>query len=397
MRVSQHCQVFQAVKPRTGYQPYGTRDFWPVPDEIFMSLSFDFLALPKCDGSDGRQYDTCLVIVDRLSGYIQAIPCLKEGLTSKRLAQLFFDHWLLRHGLPLEILSDNDVLVTAEFFVQLCVLLGIQQHTAVIYRPSGNGRAERAVRTVVDIVRATLNTPSVRSNWLTVLPWCIFMQNSLPGVVNGHSPNKIVYGRDLYLPGELPPLAPLPRDTRSDEFFLQLEQLRKKVHTAMTNTHNRLRNKYMQTHQQVQYEPGDKVWVQILPRDTVDRRTQKLRPLWHGPCEILGHVVAGKYRVQTHHGIEELHMDQMKPYRLRIDGTALPFHWYSPDPEKPSSDDRYVVERIIRHRVVNGRWEWLVKWKGFDDPQWQPIESFCPEVQSDWLDYLKRNRLNPFR
>ena len=89
-------------------------------------------------------------------------------------------------------------------------------------------------------------------------------------------------------------------------------------------------------------------------------------------------------------------MDQMKPYKLRLDGTALPFHWYSPEPDKPSSDDRYVVEKILKHRVNNGKWEWLVKWKGFDETQWQPIESFCPEVQSDWLDYLTRNRLNPF-
>ena len=47
VRVSQHCQVCQAVKPRTGYTPFGTRDFWPVPDDIFMSLSFDFFGFAE--------------------------------------------------------------------------------------------------------------------------------------------------------------------------------------------------------------------------------------------------------------------------------------------------------------------------------------------------------------
>ena len=86
--VCHHCQVCQAVKPRKGQVP-GTMDFFPIPQEIFSSLCMDFVDLEPCKGTDGCTYDYCLVIVCRLSGYIVAIPCKKDGLTAKKVAQLF--------------------------------------------------------------------------------------------------------------------------------------------------------------------------------------------------------------------------------------------------------------------------------------------------------------------
>ena len=118
----------------------GTLDYWPVPDDIFCSLAMDFLSLPECKDRENI-YDYCFVIVDRLSGYIHAIPCRKLGLTAPLAAELFLRHCVSFMGLPFEILSDNDTLITSEFFTSLCETLGITQFRSVIYRPKGNGRA----------------------------------------------------------------------------------------------------------------------------------------------------------------------------------------------------------------------------------------------------------------
>ena len=80
--ICHHCQVCQAVKPRKGHVP-GTMDFCPIPQEIFSSLCMDFVDIELVKDTEGRQFDCCLVIVCRLSGYIVAIPCKKEGLKQK--------------------------------------------------------------------------------------------------------------------------------------------------------------------------------------------------------------------------------------------------------------------------------------------------------------------------
>ena len=166
----------------------------------------DFVSLPLVTDSHRTKYDTFFVIEDPMNGYIQAIPCLKSGLDAEEAARLFIRHSIAITGLPLEILSDNDHLITSKFFQTIMDILGIEQHSAIIYRPKGNGRAERAVRSVINILRLTL--AGLRDNgtklWIEVLPWATFLQNSLPGVVSGYSPNRIVFGRELVYPGELP-------------------------------------------------------------------------------------------------------------------------------------------------------------------------------------------------
>ena len=59
-------------------------------------------------------------------------------------------------GLPNEIVSDQDHLISSKFFQTLCGLVGIDQHFSIIYRPKGNGRAEAAVKAIVNILRISL-------------------------------------------------------------------------------------------------------------------------------------------------------------------------------------------------------------------------------------------------
>ena len=168
--ISRTCRVCQSVKPPCGGFPKGTLDFWPIPSQVFQSLAMDFLSLPTCTYRN-ITCDFCFVVVDRLSGYIVAAPCTKKGLTAQDAAHLFLDKCVHFMGLPLEILSDNDNLLTSEFFQEICRNVGIVQHRAIRYRPKGNGRAERAVRTVVSTLRTCLQTiPG--SCWLQILPWC---------------------------------------------------------------------------------------------------------------------------------------------------------------------------------------------------------------------------------
>ena len=387
-KVHLRCLVCQAVKPRAGLKP-GTLDYWPIPEDIFSSLCMDFLSLDPVQDVKGDTYDQLLVIVCRLSGYVMALPCRKLGLTAESCADLFMKHCVAIMGLPNEILSDHDHLICSKFFVRLLDLCGVEQHTGIIYRPKGNGRAENAVKMVVNILRRTL--AEFPGDWLQALPWALFRFNDLPGVDNMLSPHKIVFGRDPVGLGDLPLLRGLREVPSCDQWFSQLDNLRKSVFKTLTDVHAKFKLSFQKKHPNVQYQPGDRVWVRRRKGEG-----SKLHTLWHGPCEVLSrHGSTGRYTIQLPKGPEDLHMDSLKPYFPSLNDTKVRLHYYKPAGGLPE-DDSYAVEKILEHRLLRGQHQWLVKWKGYDDSanSWEPMSSFLGYLCEDWVRFNRDNHID---
>ena len=141
----------------------------------------DFLQLPTCTETDGQEFDYALVVVCRLSGYVLAIPCLKRGLTAEKVARMFLRHVVTTFGLPHEIMSDNDHLINSKFMNTVCAMSGVIQHTSIIYRPRGNGRAETGVRLVIEVLQRILAEGS--PSWIERLPREMSTLNGLQGLM----------------------------------------------------------------------------------------------------------------------------------------------------------------------------------------------------------------------
>jgi transposase InsO family protein len=94
-----------------------------------------------------RGYDAIFSIIDRFSRTCRFIPC-HTTLSALDAANLFFEHWVCRFGVPKKIVSDRDVKFTSQFWQQLFALLGCKVALSTSYHPQTDGLTERFHRTI---------------------------------------------------------------------------------------------------------------------------------------------------------------------------------------------------------------------------------------------------------
>ena len=64
-----------------------------------------------------------------------------------------------------------------------------------------------------------------------------------------------------------------------------------------------------------------------------------------------------------------------------------------------SFEDKYDVEKILDKRKKRGKWEYLVKWEGYDEVEatWEPVETLSKDVPDIVNKYeIEKNLKIPF-
>ena len=86
------------------------------------------------DPLTGVEYDSILVITERLTKYGYFIPYL-EASDAKALAYTFLRVIIANHGLLEEIILDRDKLFTSKFWRTLMALLGTNHKLSTAFYP----------------------------------------------------------------------------------------------------------------------------------------------------------------------------------------------------------------------------------------------------------------------
>nr|GFA87387.1 reverse transcriptase domain-containing protein [Tanacetum cinerariifolium] len=105
--------------------------------------------LPR--SSDG--YDAIWVIVDRLTKSAHFLPICEDYKTEK-LARIYINEIVARHGVPVSIISDLDGRFASHIWQALQEVLGTKLYMSTAYHLETDGQSEHTIQTLEDMLRA---------------------------------------------------------------------------------------------------------------------------------------------------------------------------------------------------------------------------------------------------
>nr|GEY21382.1 putative reverse transcriptase domain-containing protein [Tanacetum cinerariifolium] len=105
---------------------------------VYVRISIDFVTkLPRTSS----RHDTIWVIVNRLTKSAHFLP-MCEDYKMDRLARLYLNEIVARHGVPISIISDRDSQFTSRFWQSMQEALGTRLDMSTAYHPPTEGTGE---------------------------------------------------------------------------------------------------------------------------------------------------------------------------------------------------------------------------------------------------------------
>ncbi|CAD0056184.1 unnamed protein product [Aureobasidium pullulans] len=232
--------------------------FVDPPLQPWDEVTMDFITGLRSLNSAGRsklcqQYDSILVMVDRLTKYTHFIPCMKS-ITAEELAHLVLDRLIRYHGIPKSFITDRDKLFTSNYWKTLVSVMGIKHKLSTAYHPQTDGQTERANQTLEAYLRHYVSY--AQDNWVLYLPMAQLALNNQISATTGVSPFYANFGKHPNLFME-----PRLQHPNADKAMITsdaLKKLHKQLRQKILSSQNGLRNSRQKSKPDPQLKEGDK-------------------------------------------------------------------------------------------------------------------------------------------
>ena len=389
-RICRECNVCQSCN-YPNFRMKAPIHLTPIPDQIMSSMALDILSLPSVRW-EGENFDSLLVCVDRLSGWMIARPCRKVGLTAERAAHLVLDNGWETFGIPSIITSDQGPQFVGQWWRTMCARLGIRVAYSQAYWPQANGRAEVACKTLKCLLQKIWNESHI--NWVEALPRVLRAYHDTVGEA-GLSPFQIVFGRERNLAGV--PYTPVRECEDATLFFDRMERVDKQVADTLREIHrSREEKENSNRRERTPFRVGDWVWM-LRPKCS---RESKLDTWWVGPYKVIRQVGVSSFELLitpgNHHAV---HIDQIKPYLGDIlQGEPTEIIHFEPEYHvQGTGTDEWNVESILRHKVrEDGQLVFLTRWENAEagSETWEPVSQFITRYCWKFAEYCQNRGIN---
>ncbi|GJU04800.1 putative reverse transcriptase domain-containing protein [Tanacetum coccineum] len=133
----------------------------------------------------------------RLTKSAHFLP-IREDYKTKKLAKIYVNEIVARHGVPVSIISDRDGRFMSHLCQALQEALGTRLDMSTTYRPQTDGQSECTIQTPEDMLRACVM--DFGSSWDTHLPLIEFSYNNSYHTSIKCAPFEALYGRKCDTP-----------------------------------------------------------------------------------------------------------------------------------------------------------------------------------------------------
>ncbi|GJS50983.1 putative reverse transcriptase domain-containing protein [Tanacetum coccineum] len=165
-----------------------------IPEWKWDNITMDFITkLPR----SSQGFDTIWVIVDRLTKSAHFLP-IRENDPLDKLARLYLNRIVARHGIPASIICDRDGRFTSNFWRSFQKALGTDISMSTAYHPETDGQSERTIQTLEDMLRACVI--DFGKGWVKHLPLAEFSYNNSYHASIKAAPYEALYGRKCRSP-----------------------------------------------------------------------------------------------------------------------------------------------------------------------------------------------------
>jgi ribonuclease HI len=387
------CQVNKS----SNLSPAGLLQPLPIPDHRWDTVSLDFITgLPK----SALHYDAILVCVDKLSKFVQLIPC-STTITAEHTAKIFTDHIIAHHGVPKHLISDRDPRFTSPYWKRFCYDLGIKQLMSTAYHPETDGQTERTNRVVEEVLRNFLSDRKL-SDWSRMLAYVQFSINNAQHASTGYSPFYLNYGRHPRSPLNIDIAAyksahHVPYDVPSIQtVHEQMQWTLHRVKRLLQGAQDRQKFYADARRRPHTFAAGNYVLLNTKNLRLHGKGVRKLFPKFIGPfliSDMIGENAA-RLKLPSDWSIHPVfHVSLLKLYHGPVESFMdIPEQALSLDVD---NSPVYSVEKIISSRMKGrSKTEFLVKWHNFSDVHnsWITAASIPAAKMQEFLQSSKPSR-----
>lgn len=313
--VEQWCRSCKDCVAKAGPPDKGKHAFQIYNSGVpFERLQADILG-PFPRSKKGNRY--LLVVTDCFTKWVEAIPL--SNMRAATVAEALVNEVISRHGVPLELHTDQGRNFDSRLLKALSSLLGIHKTRTTPLHPQSDGQVERQHRTILNYLSKFVSDN--QKDWDTWVPLFLLAYRSSKHETTGFSPAESYTGQDLRLPLDLlrgiPPNG-IDETSTIPDYVSAVRQKLESVHQAVRGKlkmkSNYVKSLYDRKVKKNLFEEGQKVWLYNPHRQV--GKTPKLQSNWEGPYVVLKRVNDVVYSIQKSpkHRKKIVHADRLATY-----------------------------------------------------------------------------------
>ena len=290
-------------------KPFGHLKSIQPPSAVFQVLHMDFWGPVPTPSARGNRY--VIILTDNLSKYViaQALP----DCTAKSAAKFFIDRFILIHGVPERLITDNGTHFNNHLLRTITTSMNIPHAFSASYHPQTNGQVERFNATFA--AQLAKYCDSEKTDWDLYLPSVVYAYNTSVHSTTKFTPYELAFARSPKSPFE--PLSTTINLPSAHLFYPYLQRVRKLLTRKARNNilyyQTQWQRRYNRNRRDLFYHIGDLVYVQVhTGRSKLDARR-------FGPCTIIQTSGQQHYLVRNNLSgqADWCHVNQLYPITQR--------------------------------------------------------------------------------